>query len=81
MGVAHSRQRNSVDMPVDFDVAPELRDLQDRIRSFIAEQIIPQESDARCTPHGPTDALRRELIAKARAAGLLAHAHWPGDRF
>jgi acyl-CoA dehydrogenase len=59
-------------MPVDFDLAPELRDLQDRIRSFIAEQIIPQEADSRCTAHGPTDALRRELIAKARAAGLLS---------
>ena len=60
------------DMPVDFDIAPELRDLQERIRSFVAEQVIPMERDARCTPHGPTDTLRRELIAKARQAHLLS---------
>jgi acyl-CoA dehydrogenase len=57
---------------VDFDVAPELSDLQERIRSFIAEQVIPLERDSRCTAHGPTEALRRELIDKARAAGLLS---------
>ena len=59
-------------MPVDFDVAPELRELQEKIRSFVAEQVIPMERDARCTPHGPTDTLRRELIAKARQARLLS---------
>ena len=59
-------------MPVDFDVAPELKDLQERIRSFIVDEIIPLEGDSRCTAHGPTEALRRELIAKARAAGLLS---------
>lgn len=60
------------DMPVDFDIAPELRDLQERIRSFVAEQVIPMEGDARCTSHGPTEALRRELIDKARQARLLS---------
>jgi alkylation response protein AidB-like acyl-CoA dehydrogenase len=30
------------------------------------------ERDPRCTPHGPTEELRAELIAKARGAGLLA---------
>jgi acyl-CoA dehydrogenase len=61
-----------LDEPVDFDVAPELRELQARIRAFVAEQIIPLETDARCTAHGPTDELRREMIAKARAAKLLS---------
>ena len=61
-----------MDMPVDFNVTPELRDLQQRIRSFVADQIIPMEGDARCTSHGPTEALRRELIDKARQAGLLS---------
>jgi acyl-CoA dehydrogenase len=60
------------DMPVDFNVTPELRDLQERIRCFVAEQIIPLEGDARCTSHGPTEALRRELIDKARQARLLS---------
>ena len=68
-GACSCQQCNSLtDMPVDFDVAPELRELQERIRSFVAEQVIPMEGDARCTAHGPTDALRRELIAKARQA-------------
>jgi len=59
-------------MPVDFDVGPELKDLQGRIRSFVAEQIIPLESDPRCTAHGPTEDLRREMIGKARSAKLLS---------
>ena len=57
---------------MNFDIGPELVELQSRIRAFIAEQVIPMESDARCTAHGPTDELRRELIAKARAAKLLS---------
>ncbi|HEX6792322.1 MAG TPA: acyl-CoA dehydrogenase family protein, partial [Casimicrobiaceae bacterium] len=46
--------------------------LQARIRRFIADEVIPLESDARRTPHGPSEDLRRELNDKARAAGLLA---------
>jgi alkylation response protein AidB-like acyl-CoA dehydrogenase len=57
---------------MDFDVRPELKQLQARIRAFIAEQIIPLESDLRRTAHGPTEDLRRELIGKARVAGLLS---------
>jgi alkylation response protein AidB-like acyl-CoA dehydrogenase len=57
---------------LDFDVTPELRDLQQRIRAFIADEVIPLERDPRCTGHGPTEALRRELIGRARAAGLLS---------
>jgi len=59
-------------MSIDFDVTPELAALQARIRRFIAEEIIPLESDPRRTEHGPTEDLRRELIDKARVAGLLA---------
>jgi acyl-CoA dehydrogenase len=59
-------------MPIDFDVAPEHRDLQARIRRFIADEIIPLERDPRRTPHGPTEEFRRELIDKAHAAGVLA---------
>lgn len=57
---------------MNFDLSPELQDLQKRTRAFIAEHIIPMENDARCTPHGPTEELRHELIAKGRAAGLLS---------
>jgi acyl-CoA dehydrogenase len=59
-------------MSIDFEIPPPLRELQQRTRTFIADEVIPLENDARCTPHGPTDALRAELIAKAKAAGLMA---------
>ncbi len=57
---------------MDFAVPQPLADLQARIRAFVAEQVIPLESDPRQGPHGPSDELRGELIARARAAGLLA---------
>src|SRR5664279_5066992 len=59
-------------MAVDFALTPELQELQARIRAFIAEEIIPLERDPRRTAHGPTDELRRELVARARRAGLLS---------
>jgi acyl-CoA dehydrogenase len=57
---------------MDFEIPASLRELRQRTRAFIAAEVIPLENDARCTPHGPTEALRAELIAKAKAAGLLA---------
>lgn len=57
---------------MDFTISPELEDLRAQIREFIAREIIPLESDPRRTEHGPTEAFRRELIAKARKAGVLA---------
>lgn len=57
---------------MDFTIPAELQALQERTRAFIAEEVIPLERDPRCTPHGPSEDLRRELIAKARAAGLLS---------
>lgn len=56
---------------MDFSLTPNLVELQERTREFIREEIIPMERDSRQTSHGPTSALRDELIAKARAAGLL----------
>ncbi|HEX6795069.1 MAG TPA: acyl-CoA dehydrogenase family protein, partial [Casimicrobiaceae bacterium] len=57
---------------MDFELPSDLAALQARIRRFIADEVIPLESDARRTPHGPSEDLRRELNDKARAAGLLA---------
>jgi acyl-CoA dehydrogenase len=57
---------------MDFALSPALLELQQRTRSFIADKIIPFESDPRCTPHGPTEELRRELVELGRAAGLLS---------
>jgi len=56
---------------VNFDIPAELKALQEKTRRFIAEEIIPFEKDPRVTPHGPTEELRNELVAKAKAAGLL----------
>jgi acyl-CoA dehydrogenase len=60
---------NDIDM--DFAIDPDLVDLRERTRQFIAGEIIPMENDPRQTAHGPSEDLRNVLIAKARAAGLL----------
>jgi alkylation response protein AidB-like acyl-CoA dehydrogenase len=59
-------------MTMDFSIGPELAELQRRTRAFIAEEVIPMEGDPRCTPHGPDESLRRELVAKGKRAGLLS---------
>ena len=56
---------------MDFSLSPELAELQARVRTFVAEQIVPYETDPRYAAHGPSEDLRAELIARARAAGLL----------
>lgn len=56
---------------MDFSIAPELAALREKTRRFIAEQVIPLERDERQSPHGPSEELRRELVSRARAAGLL----------
>lgn len=56
---------------MDFSLSTLLLDLQEHTRQFIADEVIPLENDPRNTPHGPEESLRAELIAKARAAGLL----------
>jgi alkylation response protein AidB-like acyl-CoA dehydrogenase len=56
---------------MDFALSPELAELRDRTRRFIADEIIPFENDPRNGPHGPSEDLRRELVERARAAGLL----------
>ncbi|MCK9984755.1 MAG: acyl-CoA dehydrogenase [Azoarcus sp.] len=56
---------------MDFSLSPALQELQLRVRRFIADEVIPLENDPRQTAHGPTEDLRNELVAKARAAGLL----------
>jgi acyl-CoA dehydrogenase len=57
---------------IDFALPPELADLQARIRRFVADEVIPLEADPRQGAHGPHEALREDLIARARAAGLLS---------
>ena len=56
---------------MDFSLPPELVELRERTRQFVAERIIPMEQDPRFGEHGPSEALRRELVAMGRSAGLL----------
>jgi acyl-CoA dehydrogenase len=57
---------------MNYAISEQLQELQARTRAFIAREVIPMERDPRCTPHGPNEELRGELIAKARKAGLLS---------
>jgi len=51
---------------MDFSPSPTQRELQERTRRFIAEEVIPLESDLRQGSHGPSEELRDELVARAR---------------
>ncbi len=57
---------------MDFTIPDELVELRERTERFVHEEILPREKDPRQTPHGPTEELRHELVALARAAGLLS---------
>ena len=56
----------------DFTPTELERTLEARTQAFIRDVIIPYEKDPRRDSHGPTDALREELIARGREAGLIA---------
>jgi acyl-CoA dehydrogenase len=56
---------------MNFDLSDELRALQERTRAFIAQEVIPLESEQGPHEHGPSEALRSELVERARKAGLL----------
>ena len=57
---------------IDFELPAELAALRDRVETFIADKIVPYENDTRQTAHGASEALRAELVALAREAGLLS---------
>lgn len=56
---------------IDFTVPEATAELAARIRAFVSEKIVPFEKDPRLTAHGPTEALREEMVGLARDAGLL----------
>lgn len=56
---------------MNFEIPDELRELQKRTREFIATQVMPLEGRQAPHEHGPSEALRAELVARARQAGLL----------
>lgn len=49
----------------------ELLGLQQKVREFIQQEVIPLENDPRQDSHGPSEALRQELVSRARRWGLL----------
>ncbi len=42
-----------------------------KVEAFVREVVIPYETDARLSAHGPSDELVQEMRAKAREAGVL----------
>jgi alkylation response protein AidB-like acyl-CoA dehydrogenase len=56
---------------MDFTVPPDLKQLGEKIRAFVTAKVVPYEKDVRWGHHGPSDDLRAELNALARAEGLL----------
>src|SRR6476659_2107663 len=59
-------------MDINFAPPPELVELAEKTKAFVVDKVIPHEKDPRWTSHGPTDELRLELKALARAAGVFA---------
>jgi acyl-CoA dehydrogenase len=63
---------------MNFDLPESLAKLKAEVDAFVREEIIPMEQDPRWSGHGPDDDLRKDLNAKAKAAGLLA-VHVPEE--
>ncbi len=57
---------------IDFSPTPEQEALRAKVDAFIRTRVVPLETDPRQGPHGPSEELRLELNALARADGLLA---------
>jgi acyl-CoA dehydrogenase len=57
---------------IDFSLTDRMQDLKTRTETFIRDEVIPMEGDARQTAHGLEDSLRTQLMGKAKAAGLLS---------
>jgi Acyl-CoA dehydrogenases len=49
----------------------ELLELQQKVREFIQQEVIPLESDPRQDSHGPSETLRQELVSRAHRWGVL----------
>ncbi|HEX3863737.1 MAG TPA: acyl-CoA dehydrogenase family protein [Stellaceae bacterium] len=57
---------------MDFTIPHELVELRERTERFVREEMIPRENDKCQGAHGPSEELRRELVALGRRAGLLS---------
>lgn len=52
-------------------LSAELLSLQQKVRDFIQQEVIPLEKDPRQDSHGPSEELRQELLSRAQKWGLL----------
>jgi acyl-CoA dehydrogenase len=59
-------------MAIDFTLEPSMHALRERVRSFVADIVLPFEGEMLADPHGVRDEDRAGLHEAARAAGLLA---------
>ena len=59
-------------MDLNFAPPAEVTELAQRVADFVKAKVVPYEKDPRWTAHGPTEELRLELNALARAAGVFA---------
>ena len=59
-------------MDLNFEPPADVKDLAARVKAFVQEKIVPYETDKRWGAHGPTEELRLEMNALARAAGVFA---------
>lgn len=57
---------------IGFDIPPEVERLRARVLQFVREVVAPYEVDGRNDVYEVQDDLRRELVALARAEGLLS---------
>src|SRR5215469_767816 len=60
------------EMLMDFSLPDDLVQLKERTERFVQDRVLPFETDPRQTAHGPSEELRRELVALGRKAGLLS---------
>jgi acyl-CoA dehydrogenase len=63
---------------IDFSLPEDVGALGRKVETFINDEILPLERDPRQGPHGPAEVLRLEMVARARAAGLLS-PHGPAE--
>src|SRR5215475_8567586 len=64
--------RVNTEMLMDFSLSDDLFELKGRTERFVREQVLRFETDPRQTSHGPSEDLRRELLALGRQANLLS---------
>lgn len=57
---------------MDFSLPAELLELEQRVRHFVRQEVIPLERDPRQDAHGPSFELCEELRNRGRAAGLFS---------